>query len=342
MQRTKFLPHAGAAILAAAAIAAFAAPASAQDAAKPTVMKLGLATVNDSQHHFCQEFVASVEKDSGGRIKGEIYPASQLGSIQREIEGTQFGSIQGYIGPPEFLSGVDERYAIPSTPGMIETIEQGVRVTADPEVKRMMFALGANKGIHGIALFISQPSSVIARSPIRQLADFKGKKLRVLAADMQEEALRRLGATPVAMTLGDVLPGIQQHTIDGAVAAMTVYTTMQYVDAAKYVTETGQPFIFSMGFMSKKWYDALPADLQKIVDADADKAAGDTDAWELGFYAQQRKAWVAQGGELISLPPDQQAAMMETIGSVGEDMTKSKPEVHDTYRAFLAAAQRDK
>jgi TRAP-type transport system periplasmic protein len=339
MQRTKLLSHAAAAILAAAALAG---PAMAQDAGKSYVMKLGLATVNDSQHHFCTLFAAAVEKDSGGRIKGEIYPASQLGSIPREIEGTQFGSIQGYIGPPEFLVGVDERYAIPSTPGVINSIEHGVRVAADPEVKRMMLALGADKGIHGVALFISQPSSVIARSPIRELADFKGKKLRVLAAEMQQEMLRRLGATPVAMTLGDVLPAIQQRAIDGAVAAMTVYTTMQYVDAAKYVTETGQPFIFSMGFISKKWYDALPADLQKIVDADAGAAASDTNAWQLDFYAQQRKAWVAQGGELISLPPDQQAAMMESIASIGEDMTKAKPEMNDAYRTFLAAAQRDK
>ena len=53
-----------------------------------------------------------VEKDSGGRIRGEVYPASQLGTIPREIEGVQFGAIQGYVGPPEFLVGIDERYEV--------------------------------------------------------------------------------------------------------------------------------------------------------------------------------------------------------------------------------------
>ena len=74
--------------------------------------------------------------------------------------------------------------------------------------------------------------------PIRHLADFQGKKLRIFASDFQSVALKRLGAAPVAMTLGDVLPAIQQGTIDGAIAALNVFVPMHYVDAAKYVTET--------------------------------------------------------------------------------------------------------
>ena len=61
------------------------------DDTKPYVMKLSTATLNDTQQEWLQRFAAAVEKDSGGRIKGEIYPASQLGSIPRQIEGTQFG-----------------------------------------------------------------------------------------------------------------------------------------------------------------------------------------------------------------------------------------------------------
>ncbi len=59
-------------------------------------MKMSLATINDAQHQWVKDFVAAVEKDSGGRIKGEIYPASQLGSIPRQIEGTQFERDQGW------------------------------------------------------------------------------------------------------------------------------------------------------------------------------------------------------------------------------------------------------
>jgi TRAP-type transport system periplasmic protein len=309
--------------------------------AEPYVMKLGTATIHESQHEWCKRFVALVEKDSGGRIKGEIYPASQLGPIPREIEGVQFGSIQGYIGPPEFLVGVDPRYEVLSAPGLITNMAQGVRAASDPQLQKMMLSFGAAKGLHGAALFVAQPSSVIAREPIRHLADFKGKKLRVLAADMQQEMLKQLGASPVAMTLADVLPAIQQGTIDGAVAAMTVYTTMHYWDAAKYVTETGQPFIFSMAFLSKKWFDSLPKDLQKIIDTDAGKAAAEINPWQAAFYAKQRTIWV-QHAELISLPANEQAEMMRTLEAVSVEVAKRKPGLEQAYQVYSEVAQRTK
>lgn len=91
-------------------MAALLAPAPAAFAqGKTYVMKLSTATINDTQHEWLRRFAAMVEKDSGGRIKGEIYPASQLGPIPRQIEGVQFGSVQAWIGPPEFLVGVDKR-----------------------------------------------------------------------------------------------------------------------------------------------------------------------------------------------------------------------------------------
>jgi TRAP-type transport system periplasmic protein len=308
---------------------------------QPYVMKLGTATINESQHEWCKRFVAMVEKDSGGRIQGQIYPASQLGPIPREIEGVQFGAIQGYIGPPEFLVGVDARYEVLSAPGLITDMAQGVRAASDPQLQKMMLSFGADKGIHGAALFVAQPSNVIAREPIRHLADFNGKKLRVLAADMQQEMLKRLGASPVAMTLGDVLPAMQQGTIDGSVLAITVESTMHFWDAAKYVTETGQPFIFSMVFLSKKWFDALPKDLQAIIDTDAGKAAAEVNPWEAAFYATSRQLW-AQHGELISLPPTEQAAMMQNLAAVGADVAKRKPALEQAYQVFAEVAARTK
>ena len=308
---------------------------------KTYVMKLGTATINEGQHEWCKRFAAMVEKDSGGRIKGEIYPASQLGPIPREIEGVQFGEIQGFVGPPEFLVGVDPRYEVLSAPGFVADMAQGVRVASDPELQKLMLSFGADKGIHGAALFVAQPSLIIARDPIRHLADLKGKKIRVLAADMQQEMIKRLGGSPVAMTLGDVLPAIQQGTIDGAVLAMTVISTMHYWDAAKYVTETGQPFIFSMAFLSKKWFDGLPKDLQTIVDADAAKAAQEDNPWEVDFYNKSRQTW-AEHGELISLPANEQADMMKMLTAVGADVAKRKPELEKAYAVFAAVAARTK
>jgi TRAP-type C4-dicarboxylate transport system substrate-binding protein len=317
-------------------------PVAHAQAAKTYVMKLSTATINDTQHEWLRRFVAAVEKDSGGRIKGEIYPASQLGSIPRQIEGVQFGSIQAWIGPPEFLVGVDERYEALSAPGLFTSQDQDVGVINDPAVRDMILGLGANKGLVGVGIAPIGPSSIASRKPVRHLADFKGAKIRVLASPFQLEMIKRMDASPVAMTLADVLPALQQGAIDAALATITVYSTMQYQDAAKYVIETDQPYLNSIIVMSKKWLDSLPPDLQKIVRDDAAKTSQDIVPFVKDFFAKQRKVWTDKGGELISLPAAEQSAMVEKISSIGEDLSKSKPELNKAVKTVFESAKRHK
>jgi TRAP-type transport system periplasmic protein len=309
---------------------------------KTFVMKLSTATINDTQHEWLRRFVAAVEKDSGGRIKGEIYPASQLGSIPRQIEGVQFGSIQAWIGPPEFLVGVDERYEALSAPGLFTSTDQNVRVISDPAVRDMILGLGANKGLVGIGIAPIGPSSIVTRKPFRHLAEFKGTKIRVLASPFQLEMIKRMDASPVAMTLADVLPSLQQGAIDAALATITVYTTMQYQDAAKYVVETDQPYLNSIIVMSRKWLDSMPVDLQKTVRDDAQNVSKEIVPFVREFFAKQRQVWTEKGGELISLPGAEQAVMMEKISGIGYDLSKSKPELNDAVKTVFESAKRNK
>ena len=135
--------------------------AQAQD--KVYEMKISTPTIHDVPDTFGANFLAAVEKDSGGRIKGQVYPASQLGSIPRQIEGTQFGSIQCAVIPPEFFVGVDQRFEVMAAPGLVNSLAQGEKVAADPEVRKLMLSLGAAKGLHGVAIFMAEPSDVIAK-----------------------------------------------------------------------------------------------------------------------------------------------------------------------------------
>ena len=112
------------------------------------------------------------------------------------------------------------------------------------------------------------------RAPVRTLADLKGKKVRVLASPFQMEQMTRLGATGVPLSLGDVLPALQQGTLDGALGALPVFAALQYHGTAKYMTETGHSYIFSVAMLSKRWFDGLPPDLQAIVMATADADPG--------------------------------------------------------------------
>ncbi len=260
----------------------------------------------------------------------------------RQIEGVQFGSIQAWIGPPEFLVGVDERYEALSAPGLFTSTDQAVRVINDPPVHSMVLGWGANKGLVGIGITPIGPSSIAARKPMRHLAELKGLKIRVLASPFQLEMIKRMEASPVAMTLADVLPGLQQGAIDAALATITVYSTMQYQDAAKYVIESDQPYLNSIIVMSKKWLDSLPPDLQKIVRDDAEQVSVDLVPFVKEFFAKQRKVWTDKGGELISFPAAEQSALIEKISSIGEDLSKSKPELNNAVKTVFESAKRNK
>jgi TRAP-type C4-dicarboxylate transport system substrate-binding protein len=319
----------------------FASPASAQGA-PPITMKLSTATINDTQHEWLKRFAAAVEKDSGGRIKGEVYPASQLGAIPRQIEGVQFGAIQGWVGPPEFLVGVDERYEVLSSPGLFTSREQYERTIKDPAVIDQILELGANKGLIGAGMFPIGPSSIITRKQIQHLSDYAGLKIRVLASPFQLELIKRMGGSPVAMTLADVLPALQQGAIDGSLTTMTQYTTLHYIDAAKYVVETDQPYVTSVTVLSKKWVDGLPPDLQKIVRDDATKTSTDLVPFVDQFFDAQRQLWKDAGGSVIHLPDADQAAMLVKISGIAEDLSASKPDLNAAVKAIFAAAAKNK
>jgi TRAP-type transport system periplasmic protein len=144
------------------------------------------------------------------------------------------------------------------------------------------------------------------------------------------------------MSLSDVLPAIQQGTIDGAISGMPVFTSMQYEDAAKYVTRTGQPYIFLIVEISNKWRESLPEDLRQIVDKAAAAESVAINPVSEDFLKNSQKEWVDKGGEMINLPPDEQSAMMENFASVAEDVSKNKPDLSAAYQVVLDAAQRDR
>jgi len=325
--------------LAAGLAVAAASGAAAQDG-KAMVLKLATATLNDAQHEWLKRFAVAIEKNSNGRMKGEIYPASQLGAIPRMIEGTQLGSIQIWVGPPEFLVGVDQRFELLSAPGLFENDEHALKIVNDAEFTKSFLALGANKGLIGASLFLTGPASIAMRTPVNALADFKGKKIRVLASPFQMEQIARLGGTGVPLTLADVLPALQQGTIDGALGSTPVFTALQYEGSAKYMVETGQAYIFSTAIMSKRWFDALPADLQTAVRATADQATKEVIPWATEFVAAQRKTWASKGGEIVYLSPPDQAELMQKMRPIGDDIVKTKPDLKPLWDQFLVAVKR--
>jgi len=322
-----------------AAALTFAAPALAQS---PIVMKLGTASLNDAQHEFLKRYADAINTRTDGRIKAEVYPSGQLGPIPREIEGVQLGGIQGFATPAEFFEGVDSRFQVLTAPGLFEDMDHANRVLLDPKFRELFYQLGSSRGLVVATYFLSGPTALNSRTPIKDVTDIKNMKLRVMASAMQTAPIRALGASPVPMALGDVLPALQQGTIDGAQSVLTTLTGMRFYDAAKYITETDFSMTVSALVLSKVWLDKLPPDLSKIV-LDSAREIGDAlQPWIVQYYAEQRKAWQAAGGTVLQLPPEERARTMQELNGVAQQVVAANASIGDAYKVVADAAARTK
>lgn len=324
---------------AAGALPLLAAPSILRAQTAPIVMKVGTPTLNDTQHEWMKIFARLVEAGSGGRIKPEIYPASQLGSIPRMIEGTQFGSVQCFVGPPEFLSGVDSRFEVLGAPGLFKNTDHANRTIQDPAFNKAFLSLGADKGLKGVGIFISGPTIFNTRTKIEKLADFSGMKIRVLASPIQTEQLRRLKATAVPMALGEVLPALQQGTIDGVMSVLQVLTALRFYDAAKFMVETNQAMVTVVSVVSKSWFDKLPADLQAVVSQAGQKASVDVYPWAMDFAARQRAAWTSNGGVITDISPAEHEEFMKLMRPIGVEVTSKKPAERELFELLVKTAE---
>ena len=330
--RTSFrLPMTAAATVLAACLATTAP-------AQTFTMKFGTATVNDPQHEYIKTYKEEVEQRSGGRIKVEIYPQSQLGPIPRQLEGLQLGTIEGFIGPADFYVGVDKRFGVFSAPILFRDTPNAAATLAEPELNQAILALGSDKGYVGLGTFAYAQHDYLAKDPIRTFADFKGKKIRVNATPLEREAMARLGATASPMPLNEVLPALQRNVIDGTRSGLSIFVTLKYQDISKVVTVTNDTMLVPLATASKVWFDKLPADLQKAV-VDAGRAAQiRNQKFTLDFNAQMPKRWAEVGGELFVLPDAERQKLFAALKSVGDDVTKYDPPVKAFFERVRAAA----
>ena len=320
---------------------AFALSLSAAAAAQAT-MKMASATINDVQHQWLKRFEAEIAPKTAGKLKIEIYPASQLGPIPRMVEGVVLGSIEAFVTPYSFLVGTDPRFQIFDAVGVFRSADHLNSILADDAYRKHVLAMSEQKGLKTIGVFNNSPTIVLSKKPIRTLADFKGQKLRVFATPLQIEPMKLLGATPVPMALNEVLPAMQSGNIDGLLAGMPILTAFKYYDVAKTVTEIHTGIIVSAVVVNKRWFDALPADVQAAILAAGAKADKEIATESAGINARADEAWVKNGGEIIKLAPAEQAKMMSELKVLGTKLLSQNPQVKAEYDELLKTADKYK
>jgi len=325
-----------------AAVAALACLLSTMPAkAADFVMKFGTPTINETQHQFLKFYKEEVEKQSGGRIEVQIYPASQLGPIPREIEGVQLGDQQGLITPVDFFVGVDPRFGVFSAPMLFRDDANAASTFHYPAFQKAMFDLATPKRMVAIATLNLGASDYGAKNALMTLADFNGKKLRINGTALERAKMAKLGATGIGMPLSEVVPALDQGTIDGTISGLSVFVAFKMNDLVKVVTVTNDTFIISVAVVSKAWLDTLPPDLQKVVIDAGQAVQAKSQQWEVDFTGQLTDQWNKVGGTVHTLSADDLAKMKTLLGPVGDETTKDNPAVHDMLTMVRAAAAKN-
>jgi TRAP-type C4-dicarboxylate transport system substrate-binding protein len=319
------------------AAAAMIGSAAAQ---QPFVLKFGNQTQNDVQHDFMKRYKDELEKVSGGKIRVELYPASQLGPFPRQVEGLRLGNIQALTGPLEFFVGVDPSFQATSMAGLFKDNEH-IRAVADkPEFRKIIEDVGDKKGVTVGAFIVYDMQYFTFKQPAVSLADVKGRRVRVLASEAEQASVQSLGMASIPMALPEVLPALQQGTIDGVSSGLSIFTTLRYYDAAPNALETRLWGILTGVLFSKEWLSGLPADLRKQVLDVAKSLEAPNHAWNVENLQNAREVWTKNGGKLLKLPDAEQAAAQKSVSEATVKVLSKYPAVKATYDAIKAIADK--
>jgi len=308
-----------------------------------TVMKLATATINDPQHEWLNAYKSRIEEKTQGRIKAEIYPAGQLGSIPRMVEGLQLGTVELFLGPSGFFKGVNTAFQVTEAPGLMGNLPQAAHVFADPTFREPFLALGEAKGIVGIGIFPAGTMSYASVKPIRTLEDFRGKKIRVLATKIETESMARLGAAGVPVDLSEVSTALQSGALDGIRSSIIVMNGMKLSNIAKYLTVVDETMVPVVAFVSKPFLDKLPAADRAAVFEAGRALDGYGSDISLKFYAEAEKVWQGNGGELIRYSAKDRAEHLRRIMPIAEELfggPGADEQTRKLYEALKAAVQR--
>lgn len=248
-----------------------------------------------------------VEKDSGGRIKFEAYPAMQLGGTPVQLyDQARDGVVDVVWTLPGNTTGRFPRVEVFELPFMMSNAEATSK--AYWEYVQTM-APDEFKDTQVIALQVHGPGCIHTENrPVHNVGDMRGLKVRAPTRQVTK-LVGSLGATPVGMPLPQIPDALSKGTINGCVIPWEVVPSVKVHELTKYHAEFDPAggALYTTTFvmaMNKAKYNSLPPDLKKVIDANSGMA---TSAW-LGKVQQHgdiagRKAAQERGNTIFTVSP---------------------------------------
>jgi TRAP-type C4-dicarboxylate transport system substrate-binding protein len=213
-----------------------------------------------------------VEKDSGGRIRFEGYPAMQLGGTPVQLyDQARDGVVDIVWTLPGNTAGRFPRVEVFELPFIMTNAEATSKAYWDYV---QTLAPDEFKETQVIALQVHGPGVIhTADKAVRTVADMRGLKVRAPTRQVTR-LIAALGATPIGMPLPQIPDALSKGTINGCVIPWEVVPSVKVHELTRYHAEFDPAggSLYTTTFvmaMNKARYASLPPDLKKVIDANS-------------------------------------------------------------------------
>ncbi|BDE73668.1 TRAP transporter substrate-binding protein [Delftia lacustris] len=209
-----------------------------------------------------------VEKESGGKIKVQMFHAMQMGGSPAQLfDQAKDGvaditwTVLGYT-PGRFMK--TEVFELPFLTGL--SAEDSSRALFEYVQKNAMDEFSSVKLL---TVHTHGPGLIHTKQPVTGLESLRGMKIRG-ATRIVNNMLVKLGATPVGMPVPAVTEALSKGVLDGTTIPWEVGPSLKVHELVKHhTTFAGGNGLYVTTFalsMNKGAYDKLPADLKKVID----------------------------------------------------------------------------
>ncbi|MCX4247314.1 TRAP transporter substrate-binding protein [Paraliomyxa miuraensis] len=214
-----------------------------------------------------QRLKSAIKTQSEGRIKVKTYLGGALGGEIETAEATKRGTIQVFGGTAGALSALVPEIEMLELPFLFPN-EKAADKILDTVIREDLDALLWERGFK--LMFYSENGyrSIGSTFPVSSPADLRGKKMRSQQSDVHLDTWKSMGASPVPITVTEVLSSLQTGVVEGFDNTPLFAFAASWHQAISHFTLTRHIYQPGIVLCSRKFWEELPPDLQTIVMGD--------------------------------------------------------------------------
>jgi tripartite ATP-independent transporter DctP family solute receptor len=242
-----------------------------------------------------------ISKKTGGKHTIKVFTGNQLGGEKDTIEQTKLGALDLVRINVAPMNNICPETMVPTMPFLFRSKDHMRKVLDGPVGEEILKAC-ESQGYIGLAFYDSGARSLYTvKKPVKSLADAKGLKIRVQQSDLWVSLLQAMGANATPMPYGEVYTALKTGLVDGAENNYPSFDTSRHFEVAKFYSVTEHSMAPEMLLMSKKVWDTLSADEQKIFrDAAKESVPYMRKLWD-EKEAKSKAAVLAGGAQVIEV-----------------------------------------